>query len=309
MAIRVGVIGVGYLGQHHARIYSGLEEAQLVAVADTDAARSGQIAEKYGCKAYTDYRRLVEDVQAVSIVTPTSFHFDVAMDCLSAGKDVLIEKPITSTVAEADALIEVAARKNALLQVGHLERYNPAVATIARLAVKPRFIESERISPFLQRAANVDVTLDLMIHDIDIITSLLQGARVKDVKVVGARVLTPRVDVAKAWIEFEGGTSALITASRLSGGKQRLLKVYQDDSYLLLDYQKMNIRRFFMEGGEIGSETIEIEQKEPLKEELRDFIECVKERRRPKVSGVEGRDALEVALMITDMIKHAGEEK
>jgi predicted dehydrogenase len=306
LSVKVGVIGVGYLGQHHARIYSEMEGVELVAVVDTDAGRGGEISSRYGCKAYADYREAIDGLQAVSIATPTSFHFDVAMDCLNAGKDVLIEKPITTTVAEADAIIEVAERKNALVQVGHLERFNPAVVAVSELVDKPEFIESERVSPFLGRGVDVDVTLDLMIHDIDIVMSLLGEAVVRDIKVVGARVLTDKVDVAKAWIEFDGGVTALITASRISGEKQRKLKVYQGDSYVMLDYQKMNIRRFYKAAEGIESESIDVKEKEPLKEELVDFISCVRDRRRPKVSGKEGRDALEVALNITDKIRNKG---
>jgi predicted dehydrogenase len=278
----------------------------LIAIVDTDAERGSEISEKFGCKAYTDYREVLDDVQAVSIATPTSFHFDVAMDCLNAGKDVLIEKPITNTVAEANALIEIAERKNAFVQVGHLERYNPAVVAVSNLVGRPEFIESERIAPFQSRGTDVDVTLDLMIHDIDIVMSLLGGAAVKDVRVVGARVLTEKIDVAKAWIEFEGGVTALITASRVSGEKQRKLKIYQEDSFVMLDYMKMDIKRYYRSDEGIASESVHVEEKEPLKEELVDFIECVRERRRPKVSGKEGRDALEVALDITAKIMKSG---
>lgn len=308
MSVRVAVIGVGYLGSHHARIFSELEGAELAAVVDIDPARAEEASAAYGCPAYTDYRKALDDVQAVSVVTPTIYHHDIAMGCLRAGKDVLIEKPITATVAEADSIMNEAEKQNAILQVGHLERYNPAVVKVAEFIKKPVFIESERVSPFPNRGLDVDVTLDLMIHDIDIVMSLLEGAVVEDVRVVGAKVLTDKFDVVKAWVEFRGGVTALITASRISGRKRRKLKIYQEDSFVVLDYIKMNITRYFKKDSEngIASESLDIEEREPLKEELVDFIGCVKERRRPRVSAVEGRDALAVALRITDGIRNSG---
>jgi predicted dehydrogenase len=303
MSVSVCVIGAGYLGRHHARIYSELDGASLKAVVDIDEQKAGNIAEQFGAGAFNDYRQVLDKVDAVSIVTPTVTHHDIAVDCLKAGKDVLIEKPITTSVAEADAVLKEAAKSGALLQVGHLERFNPAVLALSRFVENPEFIEVERVSPFQGRGLDVDVTLDLMIHDIDIVMSFLEGAAVEDVRVVGAKVLTDKLDVAKAWVEFEGGVKALITASRISKKKERVLKLYQKNSYVVLDYQRMKIMRHFISDGRISAETIDVENKEPLKEELSDFIECVKTRRRPKVSGVEGRDALKVALSITHKVK------
>lgn len=310
MSLRIAVIGAGYLGIHHARILSGLQGAELVAVVDIDPAQARKVAAASKCQAYTDYKEVLDDVQAVSIVTPTVDHYGIAMDCLRAGKDVLIEKPISSTVAEADEIMIEAEKQDAIVQVGHLERYNPAVVKVMEFIKKPVFIESERVSPFPNRGLDVDVTLDLMIHDIDIVMSLLEGAVVDDVRVVGAKVLTDKFDVAKAWVEFQGGVTALITASRISGRKQRMLKVYQEDSFVLLDYMNMNITRYFKKGSEngIASESIDIQDKEPLKEELVDFVRCVKERRNPRVSAKEGRDALEVALRITNNIRNSGKK-
>jgi predicted dehydrogenase len=302
MTTRACVVGVGYLGRHHARIYADLEGVDLVAVADTDEAAAREVADQYGCRAYADFREALGDVDAVSIVTPTSSHHEVGMACLRAGKDVLIEKPITATVAEADELILEAGERGALLQVGHLERYNPAVVALAGMVTSPVFIESERVSPMQGRGLDVDVTLDLMIHDIDIVMSLLGGAAPTDVRVVGAKVLTEKVDVAKAWVEFEGGVTALITASRISGQKQRLLKLYQEDSFVVLDYQNMSIRRHVKSGAGIAADTLQVESREPLKEEIEDFIQCIRQRRQPRVSGIDGREALRVALDITGRI-------
>lgn len=307
MAVRVGVIGVGYLGQHHARIYSEIEGSELVGIVDVDQERADSFAEKYGCLAQMDYKELFPAVDALSIVTPTTSHYAIALDCLRAGKDVLIEKPITVSVEEADALIREAEKQKCIIQVGHLERYNPAVLYAADLIHTPLFIESERLSPFLGRGTDVDVTLDLMIHDVDIILSLV-GKPVKEIKAIGAKVLSGKIDVAKAWIEFDGGCSALVTVSRLSPEKLRRLTVCQKDSHISIDYQNAEVKRHFRTPEGISSEIINPEKCEPLKEELKDFIRCVRERARPKVSAREGRDALKVVMEITEKIIKSDEE-
>ncbi len=301
MAIRVGVIGVGYLGQHHVRIYSEIEETELVAVVDIDRKKANTFAKKYKCKAYYDYRDVLNKIDALSIVTPTTTHHYIALDCLRAGKDILVEKPITVTVEEAEELISESERNNCIIQVGHLERYNPAILAASEMFNEPMFIESERFSPFLGRGTDVDVTLDLMIHDIDIMLSLI-ALPVKEIRAVGAQVLTDKIDVAKAWLEFENGCSALATVSRLSPEKHRRLKVFQKDSYISIDYQSSEIKRYFRTEQGISFDIIKPEKKDPLKEELKDFISCVKERKRPKVSAIEGRNALKVVNEITDLI-------
>ncbi len=301
MPIRIGVIGVGYLGRHHARIYSELEGVELTAVADADAAQGEEIAGRYGCRFFMRYADLFPFCDALSIVTPTTTHHKVAMDCLSAGKDILVEKPITQSIEEADAMIEKAEGSNRVLQVGHLERFNPGILAAADMIAQPRFVESERLSPFLGRGIDVDVTLDLMIHDIDIVLSIVQAKPV-DIRAIGERVLTEKVDVAKAWLEFDNGCKALITASRLSPEKHRWLKVFQRDSLVSVDYQNHEVRRYYKNGSDIACEIVNPEKKEPLREELKDFVRCVEHRKKPKVSGVEAREALRVALQITEMI-------
>lgn len=317
MSIKVGVIGIGYLGQHHARIYSEIEDVELIAIVDIDEKKAMAFAEKYGCEAYPDYREMLDKVDALSIVTPTISHYNIALDCIRAGKDILIEKPITVNVEEANELIIESEKSGCIIQIGHLERYNPAVLAASEIIKEPKFIEAERLSPFLGRGTDVDVTLDLMIHDIDIILGLISSP-IKDIRAVGAKVLTDKIDVAKAWLEFENGSVALITASRLSPEKQRRLKVFQKDSYISIDYQSHEVRRYFppilsgesqsyrdRTGDDISFDVIKPEHKEPLREELKDFINCVKERKRPKVSATEGRDALKVVLEITSKIKNA----
>lgn len=305
LVLKAGVIGVGYLGRHHARIYSGLEEAELVGVADIDRERTGEIAKKYTCSGFSDYRELLGKADVLSIVTPTTTHYAIALDCLKAGKDILIEKPITGNVREADVLIREAKKKGRIIQVGHLERYNPAVLAASGMIHSPVFIESERFSPFLGRGTDVDVTLDLMIHDIDIILSIV-SLPVRQIRAVGAKVLTDKIDVAKAWLEFENGCAALATVSRLSPEKQRKLKIFQRDSHIVIDYQNSEVRCHFRNEKGIFSEVRRPEKKEPLREELRDFLRCVKERARPKVTAVEARNALKVVLRISDKIRMQG---
>ncbi|NWF75344.1 MAG: Gfo/Idh/MocA family oxidoreductase [Nitrospirae bacterium] len=304
MAVKVGVIGVGYLGQHHARIFAGLEEAELFAVVDIDKNKADKYASMYGCQSFTNYLDILDKVDALSIVTPTTTHYDIAIECIKAGKDILIEKPITVTIEEADKLIRDSQNMNCIIQVGHLERYNPAVLAVSDTVIEPMFIESERLSPFLGRGTDVDVTLDLMIHDIDIILSFISSP-IKNMKAVGAKVLTEKIDVAKAWLEFENGCTALATVSRLSPEKHRTLKIFQKDCYISIDYQTSEIKHYYRtEEGIIEFDKRNPENKEPLKEELLDFIHSVKERRRPKVSAIEGRNALKVVLEINEIIKN-----
>lgn len=306
MSVKVGVIGVGYLGQHHARIYSEIEEADLVAVVDIDKQKADKFAKQYKCEPYYDYKDVLDKVDALSIVTPTTTHYSIAKDCLIAGRDILIEKPITVSLEEADELINSSFKKNCIIQVGHLERYNPAILTISEMIQEPMFLESERFSPFLGRGIDVDVTLDLMIHDIDIMLSFI-SSNVKDIHAVGAKILTDKIDVAKAWIEFENGCIALATVSRLSPEKQRKLKIFQKESYILIDYQSSEVKRYYRDDfGTIKFEQRKPDFKEPLKEEIRDFINCIKNRKRPKVSAIEGRNALKVILEINNIIKNGG---
>jgi predicted dehydrogenase len=304
LSVKVGVIGVGYLGRHHARIFSELEGVELVCVCDMNSERAEEISCVYGCGSFRTHSDMIGSCDAVSIVTPTTTHHEVAMECLGAGKDVFIEKPITEDLAEANALVEEAEKKGLVLQVGHLERYNPAVIVAAELIGEPRFLEAERLSPFLGRGTDVDVTLDLMIHDIDILLSLVKSP-LRDFRATGESIVTGKVDVAKAWLEFENGCKALLTASRLSQEKRRRLKIFQKDSYITVDYQKQEVGHYVKKGREISYNVISPEHREPLKDELRDFIHNVVTRERPHVSGREATAALEIALKITAAIREA----
>jgi predicted dehydrogenase len=303
LPVRVGVIGIGYLGQHHARIYSDLEGVELVAIADLDENKSLSLAEKFGCKTYSDYREILPMVDAVSIVTPTTSHYVIALECLRAGKDILVEKPITENLREAEELVAESEKNGCILQVGHIERYNPAFLKGMEIINEPQFIEAERLSPFLGRGTDVDVTLDLMIHDADIILSIINQQTIKEIRATGIKIVTDKIDVAKAWIEFEDGRVAVLKASRFSQDKKRMLRVYQKDSFITIDFQNNEIHHYRKTSEGLCFDIIKPDNKEPLREELIDFIHCVKERRRPKVSAVEARNALQIVLDITDIIK------
>ncbi len=302
--MKVAVVGAGYLGQHHARIYSEMEGVELAGVADIDEGRAREIAQRYSSRAYRDYRDIIGDADALSIAVPTTDHFEIALGCIRAGKDVLVEKPIAASVSQADELIREAKERDCILQVGHLERYNAGVATLSRMIKEPTFFVATRLSPFLNRCADVDVTLDLMIHDIDIILSLVSSS-VKRISAFGFSLVTEKIDEARAWIEFENGSSASLTASRIARQKQRRLKVFQEDSCAELDYQTCAVE-VRSAASPLEPEIISQVQGEPLKEELKDFIRCVEHRARPRVSGLEGRNALSVALEINSVMGRKG---
>jgi predicted dehydrogenase len=302
--VRVGVIGAGSIGQHHARIYSELEGVSLAGIVDVDMIRAQEIASKYNCKAYKDYAEIINSVDAVSIAAPTTLHHRISMDCLKHGKDILVEKPVTSSITEADELIAEAEKRGLILQVGHLERFNSGVSVISSMVESPRFIESKRLSPFLGRGIDVDVTLDLMIHDIDIILSLV-SSDISDLRATGARVLTENIDIAHAWIEFENGCIAEAETSRIADEKVRELKIFQHNAFLSLDYQTQEVSCYKKMDGSVVKEVDKAEKKEPLKEQLISFIECVRKRAKPVVSGHEGREALKVALKVSELVNSA----
>jgi len=308
--VKVGVVGVGYLGQHHARIYSELAGAELVGVVDTDTARAGEIAKRHKTEAYASYEELIGKVDAVSIVAPTVAHRDIASAFLRAGVDVMLEKPMTVTLEEADELVELADEKSLVLQIGHLERFNSAVRKMVEMTTKPMFIECNRLSPFPDRSTDVDVVLDLMIHDIDIILSLVRSP-VKNIHAVGIAVISKNVDIANARMEFESGCVANVTSSRISIKKERKIRLFQPDTYISLDYQNQEIYAYHRvpnkkdpEGKpDIVGGKVKVKKEEPLKAELEAFLESVATRQRPLVSGYEGREALRVAMQVQSEIR------
>lgn len=288
--LRVAVIGVGHLGKEHARIYSQLPEVELVGVVDKDPQRAREIAAQYGTRADVDLNK----IDAASVVVPTDSHFEVAKSLLEKGKSILVEKPITRTIGEAQRLVDLAKKKKLLLQVGHIERFNPIIQNLARLVKEPRFIEIHRLSPFTPRGTEVGVVLDLMIHDIDIILALVRD-KIKSVEAVGVNVLTPHEDIANARIVFKNGCVANLTASRVSPERMRKIRVFQPSSYTSVDYYKQEGVCYYKKGKEILKEILTVGKEEPLRLELEDFVSSVLNGKRPLVSGEDAIMALEVA--------------
>ncbi len=299
----VGVIGVGHLGAIHTRIYSQLPTAQLVGVCDLLPERAQAAAQQFGATAYTTYQELLPRVQAVSIAVPTSAHFAIAKACMERGIHVLIEKPITPALAQADALLRLAKRHRAVLQVGHVERFNSAFQGIAAILKEPRFIECHRLGPYSQRGTDVGVVLDLMIHDIDIVLWLVRSP-VKRIEAVGVNVLSPSEDIANARLTFANGAVANLTASRVTPETLRKIRLFQHDTYISVDYAAQAVKVFQKRNGGLAHQELPIEREEPLKQELAAFLEAVRHRTRPLVTGEEAREALRVALAITRKIHH-----
>ena len=308
----VAVIGVGHLGQHHARIYAGLEGCRLLAVVDMDAARSMEVASRHGAESLVDHRALLDGrlplPDAVSVAVPTMAHLAVAAEFLAAGVPVLVEKPIAMDLEEADRLILVARKAGVILGVGHTERFNPAVQALRARAVAPRFIEAHRLGSFSPRSLDIDVVLDLMIHDIDVTLDLVRSP-VLSVEAVGVNALTPRVDIANARIVFESGCVANLTASRVSAARTRKIRVFQTDSYLSCDCAERSLEHYRLERAAaterpaIIRDQVEIPPDEPLRRELESFLRAVRGLDAFPVPGESGRAALAVALTVVAKIR------
>jgi len=308
-SIRAGVIGVGYLGQFHAQKYSIIKDVELVGVADIDEKRGQEIAEEYDCRYFFDYQELLQNVDAVSIAVPTSMHHAVASDCIKCGVDILLEKPMTVSLEEADDLIRLAEANNIVFQVGHLERFNPAVLAMKPSLTTPVFIESNRISTFKSRGVDVDVVLDLMIHDIDIILTIIDSP-LKTIHTVGAPVVTSTTDIANARLIFENGATANITVSRISMTNIRKMRIFQPGSYINVDFANKKVMTIqlcdeLLESG-MPKQDIDIKSfkgADALLTEIEHFIHHVRHRTKPDVTGTEGRRALEVVLMVMEQIR------
>lgn len=300
--IKVGVIGVGVLGSIHARLYSRLRDAELVGICDIDPKRLNLVARDLKCRAFTNYRKFIGLVDAVSIAVPTSLHYDITRECLLKGVNLLVEKPITLNLSQADKLLELARKKGLILQVGHVERFNSAVRTIKHFIKNPRFIECHRLGPFVKRVADVGVVLDLMIHDIDIVLALV-NSKVRNIEAVGVKILSNFEDIANARITFESGCVCNLTASRVSPETLRKIRIFEEDAYISLDYANQSALLYKKYNKRIIKKEVTIKKEEPLKAELESFIECVKNKKRPIVSGKEARDALFVAIEILNKIK------
>jgi len=303
VTVRAAVVGVGYLGRFHAEKYAAEPGVELVAVVDPDSARAAEVAERYGCRALGDAREIYGTVDCASVVVPTPLHRDVGVGLLEAGIDVLVEKPIAATLEEARDLVRVADAQGRILQVGHLERFNPAIRALAGVLTQPRFLECHRLATFVERGTDVDVVLDLMIHDLDVILSIMPSA-VAAIEAVGVPVITASPDIANARIRFADGAIANVTASRVSLKRERKLRIFQPDTYISLDYGEKRLR--ICRRGEAppgGLAPIEVEERvveggDALAEEIRAFLEAVRTREVPLVSGREGLRAMELAYQI-----------
>lgn len=303
MPLRVAVVGIGHLGKEHARIYHELSgDVRLVGLCDSDASKKEK-AEALGVPFYKNPQDLIGQVDAVSIATPTSTHFKVARDFLNAGVHTLIEKPITLKIEEADELIEIAQKKNLSLQVGHIERHNPAFKRVGEIARNIRFFEIHRLGPFNTRITDCGVVLDLMIHDLDIVLNLMKS-ELASFDAVGINVLTPYEDIANVRLKFRNGAVADITASRLTPEKQRKIRIFQEDAYISMDYGTQTCKIFRKQGFGIAQESIDIEKAEPLKEELKYFVSRIDSGESLGKPDLAARNALALAIEIVAAIKH-----
>jgi predicted dehydrogenase len=300
--LRVAVVGAGELGSRHARIYSEIPEARLVGVADVDFERAQAIGESYGARAVSDFVELVPDVDAASVAVPTSAHHEVTNRLLEKGIHVLVEKPIAANLEQARQMVELADRNGLVLAVGHTERHNPAVEALLGQKKDPRFVEVHRLGSFSPRSLDIDVVLDLMIHDLDVVSALV-GREVASLEAVGVPVLTPRVDIANARIRFAGGCVANLTASRVSSEKVRKLRVFERDRYVSLDYQTQEAVRYQLVKTDgplpgIAKDELVLTREEPLKRELQDFLGAIAGGKPPRVTGEDGLLALDLALRV-----------
>jgi len=296
--VKVAVVGVGYLGGFHAEKYAAMSDVDLIGVVDIDEERLSQIAQSVGSKPYNDYREILDRVDAVSIAVPTTLHSRIAIPFLEKGIAVLLEKPMTSNLDEAYEIIDAAKRGKGILQIGHLERFNPAIIALAGSIKRPMFIEVHRISPFRKRSTDVDVILDLMIHDIDIILSLVDS-KIASVEAVGVPVLTDQVDIANARVRFESGCIANITASRVSLDVMRKIRIFQPDSYISIDYAKKAVDIYRLSSKkQIVHENTKISDTDALEAEIRAFVDAVRFNKTPVVDGIAGLTSIEVVDLI-----------
>jgi predicted dehydrogenase len=320
--IKVGVVGVGHLGQHHLRIYSQLPEAELIGIYDIDLLKAKEKSEEFKTTYFKKLDDLLEKTEAVSLVVPTSFHFSAAEKIIKKGVSLLIEKPITQTVDQAEKLICMAQEKNLTLQVGHIERFNPAFTVVQDMNLDPKFIESHRLAPFVPRGTDVAVILDLMVHDIDLILALVKD-KVKTIEAAGISVISDSEDIANARITFEKGCVANVTTSRISARPMRKLRLFQKDTYISMDFLKKKTEIYRLvesdkvkqqgktvignipldKGKTILYEIPLVKDEDMLNSELKSFLEAVKDKKRPVVSGEDGKEALRVALEVVKKVK------
>jgi predicted dehydrogenase len=310
MTVKVGVVGTGYLGRLHARVLTEIPEAQVVGFVEPNDAIAAEVEESLKLKRFATVAELAREIDGAIVATPTTSHFQVASELLEAGVDVMVEKPITSTADEAQRLIELAAKHGRIVQVGHVERYNPAIVAVASLVGASRYFEAERLGVFVPRSLDVDVLLDLMIHDLNLVLSLLKQ-KVVDVRAVGVPVLTDKVDITNVRLELENGAVANLTASRVSQERVRKQRFFGSDFYLSVDTKEQEVKgyRLVEEGGvrQVRPFDFEVTKKEPLRAENDAFLQCVRDRSRPIVSAEDGLAAVELASRVRDAIDAAVE--
>jgi predicted dehydrogenase len=305
--LNVGVVGIGHLGNYHLQKYQKLGNCEIVAVADPLMERAQKAAGIYQCEAYSDHRLMMDKVDAVSIAVPTGEHHKVARDFLAAGKDVLIEKPICATLKEADELIDLAQKKKLILQVGFVERFNPAIMALEKVITKPMFIEAHRLHPFFERGTDVDVILDLMIHDLDIILKFVDSP-LTSVEAVGVPILSDKIDISNVRLSFDSGCIANITASRISVKTMQKIRFFGVEGYHSVDCQKREILSLSKGKNESGQmqilqNNVEVGSHDPLEEEVSSFVSAVINRSRPLVSGEDARKSLDLAIDIIKKMK------
>jgi predicted dehydrogenase len=310
--LQVGVIGVGHLGRHHARLLGAMEGVRLVAVADLMRERAAAATETSGAEALTDYRDMLDRVDAVIVAVPTAEHLEVVRVCLGRGVHVLVEKPMAASLAEADEMLLAAARHGRVLAVGHTERFNPAMLAAFPILQRPRFIEIHRLSGFPERSLDIDVIFDVMIHDLDVILAI-DRSEVVSVEAIGVPVLTSRLDIANARVKFASGCTANLTASRISRDKVRKMRCFQPDMYVSVDYgaQELEVWRLERRSGErpaIEGGPVTVSRDEPLRRELADFVDAIRERREPRVTGEAGRRALALATRVADAVTTSADD-
>jgi predicted dehydrogenase len=299
---RIGVIGVGYLGSQHARILSSISECKLTCVVDIDKERADSVAKQYNTIPVYNWRDAISLIDSAVVATPTSTHFEISKELMERGKHVLVEKPLTEKVEEAEELVDCARKAGIVLQVGHVERFNPALCEAKKLMNNPRFIEVHRLGTFSYRSIDIDVVLDLMIHDIDIVLDIVNSEPV-EIKSAGVKVLTSKIDIANARIEFESGCVANLTASRVYGKKIRKLRVFQPFKYISIDYKDQEVKIYSLENYSIKEEVLNVEKGEPLKIELINFIRTIQGKDGKGVTGEEGLKALKLAHKILKEMK------
>jgi len=309
--LRVGVVGVGYLGKFHTEKYAKMANVDLVGVVDLDKSRADNIAAQFNTLSFSHHTDLINKIDAASIVASTPEHYTVAKDFLKNGIDVMIEKPITTSIADADKLIDLAKEKDLIIQVGHLERFNPAVVALRNIIKKPMFIESHRLSFYKERGIDVSVVLDLMIHDIDLISNFVK-TEIKSIHASGVPVISDHVDIANARLEFKNGCVANITASRISIKNERKIRLFQKDAYISVDFSNYKITIIKKTGANkkgvipgMKIENISFQQGDALNDELVSFVKAVQNRTSPEVTGEMGRDALKIAIATMQQMKNA----